>query len=106
MNIVDGLGSGLCAIDTHAHDRNLERLEALQAAALTLQHMAQRLREHAESLGTSAGRVYWRMPNEDRPPLGVKLLLLNSGGVCVVGTWGDWAVAWAPLPTLKAEHEH
>lgn len=30
----------------------------------------------------------------------IKMLLLNPGGVCVIGHWADWAVAWAPLPKL------
>jgi hypothetical protein len=50
-----------------------------------------------------AGHTQWRTPHEDTPPLGVKMLLLNGGGVCVIGTWGDWAVAWAPLPKVP-EH--
>lgn len=50
-----------------------------------------------------AGQASWRDPDQDIPPLGVKLLLLNPGGVCIVGTWADWAVAWAPLPKLP-EH--
>ena len=50
-----------------------------------------------------AGQANWRTPGEQAPPLGVKMLLLNAGGVCVIGTWGDWAVAWAPLPQLTPE---
>jgi hypothetical protein len=50
-----------------------------------------------------AGQASWRDPDQGIPPLGVKLLLLNPGGVCIVGTWADWAVAWAPLPKLP-EH--
>jgi hypothetical protein len=47
-----------------------------------------------------AGEAVWRLPEDHPPPLGVKMLLLNSGGVCVMGTWADWAVAWAPLPRI------
>ena len=43
-----------------------------------------------------SGHATWRLPDEDPPPLGVKMLLLNRGGVCVIGTWGAWALAWAP----------
>jgi hypothetical protein len=50
-----------------------------------------------------AGQAIWRTPSEQTPPLGVKMLLLNPGGVCVIGTWDKWAVAWAPLPKLP-EH--
>jgi hypothetical protein len=47
-----------------------------------------------------AGETVWRLPEDYPPPLGVKMLLLNGGGVCVMGTWGDWAVAWSPLPKI------
>lgn len=47
-----------------------------------------------------AGNTVWRTPEEQAPPLGVKMLLLTGGGVCVIGTWGDWAIAWAPLPKV------
>ena len=50
-----------------------------------------------------SGNAFWRTPEEDTPPTGVKMLLLNPGGVCIVGTWADWAVAWAPLPKVP-EH--
>lgn len=50
-----------------------------------------------------AGQASWRTPQEEIPPLGVKMLLLNPGGVCVVGTWAEWAVAWAPLPKMTQE---
>lgn len=50
-----------------------------------------------------AGQASWRTPGEQTPPLGVKMLLLNPGGVCIVGTWADWAVAWAPLPKMTQE---
>jgi hypothetical protein len=47
-----------------------------------------------------AGNAIWRTAAEQEPPLGVKVLLLNPGGVCVIGTWSDWAIAWAPLPKV------
>ena len=47
-----------------------------------------------------AGESVWRTTKDQEPPLGVKMLLLNAGGVCVIGTWADWAVAWAPLPKI------
>jgi len=53
-----------------------------------------------------AGQASWRTAQEQEPPLGVKMLLLNPGGTCVIGTWADWAdwaVAWAPLPKVP-EH--
>lgn len=50
-----------------------------------------------------AGEATWRTAQDEPPPLGVKMLLLNPDGVCVIGTWGPWAMAWAPLPRLP-EH--
>lgn len=50
-----------------------------------------------------AGESTWRTAQDEPPPRGVKMLLLNPGGVCVVGVWHQWAVAWAPLPRLP-EH--
>jgi hypothetical protein len=35
--------------------------------------------------------------------MGVRMLLLNPSGVCVIGTWADWALAWAPLPKITPE---
>ena len=49
-----------------------------------------------------AGEAQWQLPVDHAPPLGVKMLLLNPSGVCVIGTWDDWAVAWAPLPKVPA----
>jgi hypothetical protein len=49
-----------------------------------------------------SGESVWRTPEESPPPLGVKMLLLNAGGVCVIGTWGNWATAWAPLPKVPS----
>lgn len=50
-----------------------------------------------------AGEATWRTAQDEPPSLGVKMLLLNPDGVCVIGTWGPWAMAWAPLPRLP-EH--
>jgi hypothetical protein len=51
----------------------------------------------------TAGHTVWMTPKDKTPPLGSKMLLLNPGGVCVIGHWSDWAVAWAPLPKVP-EH--
>lgn len=50
-----------------------------------------------------AGEATWRSPQEHPPPMGVRMLLLNPSGVCVIGTWADWALAWAPLPKITPE---
>lgn len=41
------------------------------------------------------------------PPGGAKVLLLNEGGVCVIGPWaGDGRfVGWAPLPKRNHARE-
>lgn len=47
-----------------------------------------------------SGQAYWRDPKVERPPRGVKMLLLNPSGVAVIGTWDDksgW-LGWSPLP--------
>lgn len=58
------------------------------------------LQKEIEMKGYVAGEAVWRLPEEEAPPLGVRVLLLNPGGVCIVGVWADWALAWAPLPKL------
>jgi hypothetical protein len=47
-----------------------------------------------------AGEVGWNDPEWNPPPRGVKLLILTSGGVAVLGDWRDDSnfVAWSPLP--------
>ena len=51
----------------------------------------------------ASGDVYWRDPVAEVPPRGVKLLVLTSGGVAVIGDWtGDSNfVAWSPLPRKR-----
>jgi len=54
-----------------------------------------------------AGAVYWRYPEIDAPPRGVKLLLLTSGGIACLGDWRDDSnlVAWSPLPRIRTEDD-
>ena len=47
-----------------------------------------------------AGECSWRDPEEDQPPLGSKMLLLNPAGVACIGTWSRVFIAWAPLPKI------
>lgn len=54
-----------------------------------------------------AGDAYYRYPaagDEPAPP-GAKLLILTQGGVCVIGSWGEGDVAWAPLPKRNSTKE-
>lgn len=53
----------------------------------------------------ASNEVKWRNPATDPPPMGVKLLLLTSGGVAIMGGWASNSnlVAWSPLPKRPAE---
>ena len=54
-----------------------------------------------------AGDAVYRYPeagDESAMP-GAKVLILTQGGVCVIGTWGEDAVAWAPLPKRNSTKE-
>lgn len=46
------------------------------------------------------GDLYWR--HEVCPHGGAKVLLLTTGGVCVIGQWygklGQYFTAWCPMP--------
>lgn len=54
-----------------------------------------------------AGQVYWRYPEWEPPPRGVKMLLLTSGGVACIGDWRDDSnlVAWSPLPKVYTDEK-
>lgn len=54
-----------------------------------------------------AGDAVYRYPGAgDEPAMpGAKVLILTQGGVCVIGTWGEDAVAWAPLPKRNPTKE-
>jgi hypothetical protein len=36
------------------------------------------------------------------PPQGVSLLLINNGGVLIIGQWYDGAIAWGYKPQIPA----
>jgi hypothetical protein len=52
------------------------------------------------NMPATSGQAYWRDPAAERPPRGVKMLILTDGGVAVIGDWVDDSnfVAWSPLP--------
>ena len=55
-----------------------------------------------------AGGAEYYYPNvgDPRPPMGVKVLLLTMGGVCIPGFWNDhWCLGWLPLPKRNMEKE-
>lgn len=55
----------------------------------------------------AAERVVFNYPAAGDPPCPAvtKCLILTTGGVCVIGPWGDDALAWAPLPKRNSEKE-
>jgi hypothetical protein len=44
--------------------------------------------------------LYFRDPAIDPPPRAVSLLLLNPGGVLIVGNWTDDCIGWCPKPKI------
>jgi len=54
----------------------------------------------SRNMGAASGEVYWRDKDAFPPPSGVKLLILTTGGVAVIGDWSDKSnfLAWSPLP--------
>lgn len=56
-----------------------------------------------EYVAAEPEEIYWR--EEKCPYPGAKVLLLNKGGVCIVGQWigelGQYFDAWCPMPKRK-----
>lgn len=57
----------------------------------------------------AAGTAEWRYPaaGDQAAPLGVDLLLLTEGGICIRGIWradGGY-LAWAPFPSRDKTKE-
>lgn len=44
--------------------------------------------------------LYFRDPVLHPPPKNVSMLLLNPGGVLIVGTWTEDCLAWCPKPKI------
>jgi hypothetical protein len=44
--------------------------------------------------------LYFRDPDIEPPPRAVSMLLLNPGGVCIVGPWTDDCMGWCPNPRV------
>lgn len=59
----------------------------------------------SQNMPAISGEVFWRNPDEEKPPRGVKLLMLTSGGVTVIGDWvtNSNLVAWSPMPKKRAQ---
>jgi len=50
--------------------------------------------------------LFFRDPDIDPPPKGVNMLLLNPGGVLVVGSWSDDCWGWCPKPKVPPSIKH
>lgn len=45
----------------------------------------------------------WLHPDDNPPPRGVKIFMLNAGGTAAIGLWQVGMAAWMPLPKLSSE---
>lgn len=45
-------------------------------------------------------QLYFRDPAVEPPPRNVSMLLLNPGGVLIVGQWSDDCLGWCPKPKI------
>lgn len=55
-----------------------------------------------EFLQPTTNELYLRDPDIDPPPRAASLLLLNPGGVLIIGNWTDDCLAWCPKPKIPA----
>lgn len=53
-----------------------------------------------EQLTTTA--LWFRDPDIHPPPKNTSMLLLNPGGVLIVGVWTDDCLGWCPKPKIPA----
>lgn len=45
-------------------------------------------------------QLYFRDPTVEPPPKATSMLLLNPGGVCIIGVWTDDCLGWCPKPKI------
>jgi hypothetical protein len=45
-------------------------------------------------------QLYFRDPDIEPPPKATSMLLLNAGGVCIIGVWDNSCIAWCPKPKI------
>ena len=45
-------------------------------------------------------QLYFRDPDIEPPPKATSMLLLNAGGVCIIGVWDSNCIAWCPKPKI------
>jgi len=44
---------------------------------------------------------------DPKPPRDTKVLLLTTGGICLIGYWGaSWCMGWLPLPKRNKDKEN
>lgn len=53
-----------------------------------------------EMLQTTTEALYFRDPDIEPPPRATSLLLLNPGGVLIVGNWTEDCLGWCPKPRI------
>lgn len=53
-----------------------------------------------EILQVTTDQLYFRDPDIEPPPRSQSMLLLNPGGVCIIGPWSDGCVGWCPKPKI------
>ncbi len=56
----------------------------------------------SEAPQITTDQLYFRDPDIDPPPRAVSMLLLNPGGVLIVGPWTDDCLGWCPKPKVPA----
>lgn len=54
----------------------------------------------SEPIQLTTDELYFRDPDIDPPPRATSLLLLNPGGVLIVGSWDDTCLGWCPKPRI------
>ena len=53
-------------------------------------------------LQATTDQLYFRDPDVEPPPRNASMLLLNPGGVLIVGPWTDGCLGWCPKPRVPA----
>jgi len=53
-----------------------------------------------EFLQATTDIIYFLDPEIYPPPKGYSMLLLNPGGVCIIGVWTDDCIGWCPKPKI------
>jgi len=49
---------------------------------------------------STTDELYFRDPKSHPPPRGTSMLLLNPGGICIIGQWTDDCIGWCPKPKI------